>query len=316
MIKVKNLVKTFGEVEAVRNISFDVESGEVVGFLGPNGAGKTTTMRMITSFLTPNNGDVIIDGESVVEESIKTRSRIGYLPEDAPVYEDMEVLEYLEFVAEMRDIPDSVVKQRIKDIAKVCGISKVMYRGIGELSKGFRQRVGLAQALIHNPDILILDEPTSGLDPNQIVEIRDLIKQIGEKRTVILSTHILSEVQATCDRALIINNGEIVADGTIDQLQNRVSNEIKYRIEIDGPTADVRNMLENLDGIFEIVKLDKAPKENAHFAFKTLGDRDPRAEIFNKAVEQKWVLLQMSMEKIGLEDVFRQLTMQSERNEQ
>lgn len=312
MIKVKNLVKHFGEVRAVRDISFEVKKGEVVGFLGPNGAGKTTTMRMITSFLTPTSGDVFIDGVSVTKESIKTRKRIGYLPEDAPVYEDMEVLEYLQFIAEMRDIPKEKVLGRIKEIADVCGISKELYRGIGELSKGYRQRVGLAQAMIHNPDILILDEPTSGLDPNQIAEIRDLIRKIGEERTIILSTHILSEVQATCDRAMIINRGEIVANGTIDELQASVTDEIKYKVEIDGPTADIRHMLENIEGIFGMHKLDRDPKDHAHFTFKTLGNRDPRKEIFQKVVNGGWALLEMSMEKIALEDVFRQLTTKGE----
>lgn len=312
MIEVKNLVKNFGEIAAVRNISFEVKRGEVVGFLGPNGAGKTTTMRMITSFLMPDGGDVIIDGVSVREESLKTRKRIGYLPEDAPIYEDMEVLEYLNFIAEIRGISKETVRDKIKDVVATCGITKELYRPIGELSKGYRQRVGLAQALIHNPDILILDEPTSGLDPNQIAEIRDLIRKIGEERTIILSTHILSEVQATCDRALIISHGEIVADGTIDDLQNKVSDEIKYRIEVEAPIADVRNMLENIEGIFNLKKITKEPATSAFFSFNTLGNRDPRREIFNKIVESKWLLLELSLEKIGLEDVFRQLTTKSE----
>ncbi len=306
MISVRNLSKNFGDVRAVKGISFEVKKQEVVGFLGPNGAGKSTTMRMITGYLEPEQGEIYVDNLSVVDNSLETRKRIGYLPEDAPVYHDMDVIEYLRYVADIRDIKN--VDSRIREIAEVCGISHELYRGIGELSKGYKQRVGLAQAMIHDPEILILDEPTSGLDPNQIVEIRDLIRRLGEERTVILSTHILSEVQATCDRALIINRGTIVADDTIENLQSSAGEETSYRIELIAPFDKATNVIGRIDGV-QNVRHGAGTRENsAVFTFTTPGSIDPREEIFSRAVENNWVMLEMSRERIGLEDVFRQLT--------
>ena len=207
MIEIKNLTKKFGQNLVLDNISFSAAKGEILGFLGPNGAGKTTTMKIITSFWPPTSGQVLIDGLDTANDSLTARKKIGYLPETVPLYDDMRVFEYLKFIAEIRSLEKHAIKSRIKEVVSTCGLAKVLRQPIEELSKGFRQRVGLAQAIMHRPDILILDEPTTGLDPNQIVEIRDLIKTIGREKTVIFSTHILSEVSATCDRVIIINNG-------------------------------------------------------------------------------------------------------------
>ena len=215
-IVVNNLTKKFGTQRAVDNISFEVKTGEILGFLGPNGAGKTTTMKIITCFMAQNDGDVKVNDLSILEDQDEIKKLIGYLPENNPLYTDMPVLEYLEFVAELQNVPKNKISNRIAEMVNVCGLDVEKHKKIGELSKGYKQRVGLAQAMIHDPDILILDEPTSGLDPNQIVEIRKLIRKLGKQKTVILSTHILPEVEATCDRILIINNGKIVADGTAD----------------------------------------------------------------------------------------------------
>ena len=221
MIEVEHLTKRFGPIVAVDDITFEIRKGEVVGFLGPNAAGKTTTMRLLTCFLPSDSGTARIGGHDIHENPLEIRKQIGYLPENAPLYVDMTVTEYLHFISEIRGIPKESIKSRIDDMIDVCGIKKVIYREIGELSKGFRQRVGLAQTMIHDPDILILDEPTSGLDPNQIVEIRELIKEIGKEKTVILSTHILPEVQATCGRIIIINEGSIAGSGTPEELRSR-----------------------------------------------------------------------------------------------
>jgi ABC-2 type transport system ATP-binding protein len=218
-IAVRNLTRSYGETKAIDDISFDVKTGEVLGFLGPNGAGKTTTMKIITCFMPPNAGTVEVDGLDITQHSLEVRKKIGYLPETNPLYYDMNVLDYLEYSAKLQGMKEGAMQHRMKEMVRVCGLEEVRHKDIGELSKGYRQRVGLAQAMIHDPEVLILDEPTSGLDPNQIVEIRNLIKQLGRAKTVILSTHILSEVQATCSRVLIIHEGKIVADGSPEQLQ-------------------------------------------------------------------------------------------------
>ncbi|MDO8593281.1 MAG: ATP-binding cassette domain-containing protein [bacterium] len=224
MIEIKNLTKKFGGRLVLDNLSFSAARGEILGFLGPNGAGKTTTMKIITSFWPATSGSVLIDGIDTAANSLASRKKIGYLPETVPLYEDMKVVEYLKFIAEIRGLAKSQIKPRLKEVAATCGLAKVWRSPIEELSKGFRQRVGLAQAIMHQPDILILDEPTTGLDPNQIVEIRDLIKNIGREKTVIFSTHILSEVSATCDRVIIINNGRIAGQGAPSELVNAYGN--------------------------------------------------------------------------------------------
>jgi len=232
MININNLCKYYGETKAVDDISFEIRQGEILGFLGPNGAGKSTTVRVITCFIPPTSGSVTVDGLDVTQQSLEVRRKIGYLPENTPLYQDMNPVEFLRYAAELRHIAKDQINTRIRKMVEVCGLQEVLAKNIAALSKGYRQRVGLAQALIHDPDILILDEPTSGLDPNQIVEIRNMIKELGREKTVILCTHILSEVQATCDRAMIINRGKIVADGTLEQLENSASGKTLLFIEI------------------------------------------------------------------------------------
>ncbi len=243
-LKIESLSKSFGNQKAVDNISFEVRSGEIVGFLGPNGAGKTTTMKMLTQYISPDHGTIWY-GSSSSRDAIELRRSIGYLPEHNPLYEDMPMLDYLAFCAALQGVPQGEIQNNIRNMVKKCGLDVEKHKKIGELSKGFRQRVGLAQAIIHNPKILILDEPTTGLDPNQIVEIRELIKQLGREKTVILSTHILPEVEATCDRLLIINKGKIVADGTVSNLRKQSENRQILHVRIDGP---------NQNNIFEILK--------------------------------------------------------------
>ena len=236
-ITVRNLTKLYGEEKAIDDISFDVKTGEILGFLGPNGAGKTTTMKIITCYMPPSAGTVTVNGYDIAKNSLDVRRKIGYLPELNPLYLDMNVLEYLEYSAQLHKMEKPQIRQRMREMVEVCGLSGVRHKDIGELSKGYRQRVGLAQAMIHDPEVLIFDEPTSGLDPNQIVEIRNLIRKLGSAKTVILSTHILSEVQATCDRVIIVNEGKIAADGTPDQLQHEfrgsdiISLELKANVE-------------------------------------------------------------------------------------
>ena len=231
-IIVENLTKQYGPQKAVDDISFKVDTGEILGFLGPNGAGKTTTMKIITCFMAPTNGDVKVNDVSIHSNQEEIKRKIGYLPENNPLYYDMPVLEYLDFVGELQGIEKNKIQNRIAEMVHVCGLNDEKHKKIGELSKGYRQRVGLAQAMIHDPEILILDEPTTGLDPNQIIEIRKLIRHIGKEKTVILSTHILPEVEATCDRILIINKGKIVADGTSETLRKQAQGNEMLRIEI------------------------------------------------------------------------------------
>lgn len=239
-IAVRNLVKMYGDTAAIDDISFDVKTGEILGFLGPNGAGKTTTMKIITCYMPPSSGSVEVDGMNTAEQSLDVRRKIGYLPEMNPLYLDMNVLDYLEYSAQLHGLRGGAVQHRIKEMVHACGLEDVRHKDIGEMSKGYRQRVGLAQSMIHDPEVLILDEPTSGLDPNQIAEIRALIKQLGRAKTVILSTHILSEVQATCDRVLIIHEGKIVANGSPAQLQQEFQGADTITMEIKAVAATLR----------------------------------------------------------------------------
>lgn len=309
MIRVENLSKNYGPTRAVDQVSFTVRKGEVLGFLGPNGAGKSTTMKMLTCFLAPTAGTANVAGFDVYDQSLEVRKRIGYLPEDTPIYRDMTVLEYLQFAAEMRGMSADSSGSRIKEIGGRCGLGDVAGKLVGELSKGYRQRVGLAQAMLHDPDILLLDEPTSGLDPNQIVEIRSLIKEIGKEKTVILSTHILPEVQATCSRIVIISGGKLVADGTPESLRARERGS-RYKVVVlsNGISKDaIRDRLGMLGGVSrcEIV----AGEPNAHaFALDASGSEDLRKSIFRAAVDNQWTLLELGRESVSLEDVFRNLT--------
>jgi ABC-2 type transport system ATP-binding protein len=308
-ISVHKLTKFYGLDKAIDQISFEVKTGEILGFLGPNGAGKTTTMKIVTCFMPPSSGTVVVDGFNIADHSLEVRRKIGYLPEMNPLYLDMNVVEYLEYAAQLQGMNGASFGQRLKEMVEVCGLGDVRQKDIGELSKGFRQRVGLAQAMIHDPEMLILDEPTSGLDPNQIVEIRKLIRQLGAKKTVILSTHILSEVQSTCDRVVIINEGTIVADGTPERLQQefRGSESVAVELRSASSAADITTKLNSLTNV-ERVEQTGSTGEHHRFVIHTAKGSDVREQLFNKAVAERWVLLEMSRKVTSLEEVFHKLT--------
>ena len=308
MITVKNLTKRFGETVAVNKVSFKVSLGEIVGFLGPNGAGKTTTMKMITCYLEPDHGQVQIGDLNIKEHSLEVRRKIGYLPENTPLYMDMGVVDYLLFIAELRNIPKSKKMSRVRQIVETCSLEREIKKNIGELSKGYRQRVGLAQALIHDPEILILDEPTSGLDPNQIIEIRELIKKIGQKKTIILSTHILPEVTATCNRAIIIHNGKLVADGTTEQLAEQSRGRTIYYVRIKGPKDTVQSRIQELISVESVRFQEESPQIGCRFEILAPKDKNPCEDLFRMAVKNDWVLTELSHERASLEDIFHDLT--------
>lgn len=305
-IIVENLTKKFGTQKAVDNISFKVNTGEILGFLGPNGAGKTTTMKMITTFIAPTQGDVHIGDYSIKEDYNEIRKHIGYLPENNPLYQDMAILDYLEFVAELQGIEKPKIKERILEMVRLCGLEGEKHKKINELSKGYKQRVGLAQALIHNPDVLILDEPTSGLDPNQIVEIRELIKKIGQEKTVILSSHILAEVEATCDRILIINKGKIVADGTAEDLRKHSQGREILKVSIGG--GEKNKIFDALRQINSVDVVDFIENLNSSFEVQSMPDMSSAKNIFDLCVKNNWFLTELTPIETKLEDVFRELT--------
>ena len=307
MIEVRGLTKTYGTERAVDNISFEVRKGEVLGFLGPNGAGKSTTMKIITCFLPPTEGVVLVDNLNVSEESVEVRRRIGYLPESTPLYQDMTTYEYLSFVGSMRGLSFADLPRRIAHMSAVCGIGSVLGKRIEALSKGFRQRVGLAQAMIHDPDIVILDEPTSGLDPNQIVEIRELIKGIGTEKTVILSTHILTEVQASCDRVLIINKGKLVADGTPESLKANFSGAQHIKLGLQKAPDGAARILDGVEHL-RITGQETVNETETVYTVSTDVQEDMRPVLFQLAVEHGWTLTELHRDQVNLEDVFRQLT--------
>lgn len=307
MLEVKNLNKRFGDVHAVRNLNFHIKKGEIFGFLGPNGAGKTTTMRIITCFIPASSGSVKIDGLDTSAGSLDLRRKIGYLPESTPLYNDMNVEEYLSFVGEIRGIKGARLKSRIEEMFSVCGLSKMAKRQIGKLSKGYRQRVGLAQAMIHNPELLILDEPMSGLDPNQIIEIRHLIKKMGHEKTVIYCSHILSEVSATCDRILIINDGQMVASGTPDELTHKSKGGNRYHLRIKADRFEAESKLTSLSGVSGINILNAASDWLTADVLSSTED-DLGETIFKCVVDNKWSLAELKRESASLEEVFTQLT--------
>jgi ABC-2 type transport system ATP-binding protein len=305
-IVVKNLTKKYGPQKAVDDISFEVKTGEILGFLGPNGAGKTTTMKAITSYLATNEGTIEIGGISVKENPEKIKKFIGYLPENNPLYEDMPVIDYLAFVAALQDIPKQNVRGRILEMVEVCGLEGEKHKKIGELSKGYRQRVGLAQALIHDPQVLILDEPTTGLDPNQIVEIRELIRKIGREKTVILSSHILAEVEATCDRIMIISKGKIVANGSPEDLRKQATGRevLKLTIE-DGDKNTVFAALQEVDTI-EMVDFGKIAQT---FEVQSKAGATSRRSVFELCKQKGWALTELTPIETKLEDIFREVTL-------
>lgn len=310
-ISVSNLTKSFGAAKAVDNITFEVHSGEILGFLGPNGAGKTTTMRIITCYLAPTSGSVKVEGRDIRSESYEVRKLVGYLPEQNPLYFDMNVIEYLDYAARLQGVPSGDVRRRMKEMIDVCALGEMMHKDIGQLSKGFRQRVGLAAAMIHDPHVLIMDEPTSGLDPNQIVEIRSLIRDLGKQKTVVLSTHILSEVNATCNRVVIISRGKIVADAPISELQRGMEGGEKVVVELeipDHPNFDlVAVQIRNIPAVSGISLLEERDGVK-RLSINSAGGRDIRRELFQMCVEKGWTLLELHREQTSLEDVFRQLT--------
>lgn len=310
-ITVRNLTKFYGPEKAVNDISFDVQTGEILGFLGPNGAGKTTTMKIITCYMPPTSGTVEVDGYSIEEHSLDVRKKIGYLPEMNPLYLDMNVLEYLEYSARLYGTPRNLLGTRLDGMVELCGLGNVRHKDIGELSKGYRQRVGLAQAMIHDPEVLILDEPTSGLDPNQIVEIRNLIRQLGREKTVILSTHILPEVQATCNRIVIIHEGSIVADGTPEQLQRDFKGAESVSLEIKATARDVMSdLFPKLRSVPNVETVEALGSEGDRHRFTVVASKgsDVREELFRQAVDERWTILEMSRRRTSLEEVFHALT--------
>ena len=305
-LSLSGVSKRFDGITAVDQVSFSVDRGQVVGFLGPNGAGKTTTMRLITQFFEPDAGAITLDGVPLADAAREAKRRIGYLPENNPLYTDMLVAEYLAFIADLRELADLTRRRAIDAAVTSTGIETVYYRPIGELSKGYRQRVGLAQAILHRPDLLVLDEPTEGLDPNQRVEIRRLIGQLGKDRTVILSTHVLSEVQHTCSRLLIISRGKIVADGPAEGLIERAAGAVEIAVEAAGD--GVADALKALPGVRGVVPGPVARDGRATVTLTADGSRDLRPEIFALAKTRGWTLYELHQERASLEDLFQQLT--------
>lgn len=311
MIEVQNLTKRYGNHLAVDRISFRVEEGEILGFLGPNGAGKSTTMNILTGYLSASEGTVKINGYDILEEPQKAKASIGYLPEHPPLYLDMTVREYLNFMYDLK----KCTLPREPHIAEICRIMKItdVYgRLIKNLSKGYRQRVGFAQALIGNPPVLILDEPTVGLDPNQIIEIRSLIKSLGKHHTVILSSHILPEIQAVCDRIVIISGGKIVADDTAANLSAQYSDDRSLSLRVAGPEAEVKALLQKIPGVEKVVSLGEKEKGTADFAVYPKSDTDVRREIFTRLADRGWALFGMTSMQMTLEDIFITLTHRAE----
>lgn len=305
-VKIENLSKRYGSQKAVDQISFGVKTGEILGFLGPNGAGKSTTMKMITGYLGIGEGDVFIGEKSVKQSGDEIKKHIGYLPENNPLYLDMPVMDYLNFCAALQGVEKVKISDRAKRMIRVCGLNAEKHKKIGELSKGYRQRVGLAQAMIHDPEILILDEPTTGLDPNQIVEIRKLIRELGKEKTVILSTHILPEVEATCDRILIINKGKIVADGTAENLRKQATGQEIFKVRIeDGQAEEILHELRRIKTIDLVELVDKGLNR---FEVQSRADASSKREVFHLCVQKGWVLSELVPIETRLEDIFRNLT--------
>jgi len=311
MIEVRELTKSYGTTIAVNQVTFDAHAGEVLGFLGPNGAGKTTTMRILTCYLSADAGSATVAGYDVFEESVEVRKQIGYLPESAPLYADMGVIEYLNFMTQVRSLPKSQRKARTRAVIDICGLEDVIQKDIGELSKGYRQRVGLAQSLIHDPPILILDEPTSGLDPSQIIEIRNLIKDIGQEKLVLFSTHILPEVSATCSRILIINDGKIVANGTPDELAHQAKGEDIVHIAIRAPQEAIEA---KLDTLAFVAQWNHVKTDDGVLGYQITAEQgsDTAEALFHVVVENGWSLTELRQESVDLEDVFLNLTVREQ----
>ncbi|MBX3190442.1 MAG: ATP-binding cassette domain-containing protein [Labilithrix sp.] len=325
MIYASGLTKRYGSFRALDDVSFEVRRGEIVGFLGPNGAGKSTTMRILTCFIAPTSGTAKVRGQDVFDDTLAVRSSLGYLPQRAPLYLEMTVFEYLRFSARVRNIDASKFKQRARAVVEICGLAQSLSKEIRQLSHGYRQRVGLAQALIHDPPILILDEPTSDLDPNEKAEFLNYLKQIGKDRTVLLSTHNLKEVESACARAIIVSRGRVVADGPLDEIRAK-SGRVRYIVSVQESTGDtpyrgsgplprqqeVESALSKLRGVKNVAEL---PTDDRAHAYEIAGEdgEDIRPEIFRLIADKGWVLLELHRDTQTLEDVFRQLTIGDER---
>jgi ABC-2 type transport system ATP-binding protein len=313
MIHVKNLSKYYNDFCAVDQIDLDIAKGEIIGLLGPNGAGKTTTLRMLTGYFAPTAGDITINDFSINEDALAIKQMIGYLPESAPLYKGMLVYDYLDHIAQIRGLRGDTKTQRIAVLADMCSLRSIMHKTIETLSKGLKQRVGLAHAMMSDPEILILDEPTSGLDPNQIVEIREIIRKIGQEKTVVLSTHILSEAEATCNRIVIINKGRIIADGSTQEIKQRNGDGSSHvRIELEQADFDgVRQQLEAIDAVRQIERIPDPGTGGLKIKVTCHHGHDPRAQIYNAIKSTDWVLIEMRREAKTLETIFRELTMEN-----
>ena len=310
MIRVRNLTKYYNKRLALDNISFNVEKGEIVGFLGPNAAGKTTTMRILTGFLAPTRGEAWIAGKSVLSDSLEARKHIGYFAESVPLYTDMTVRSYLEFWAKLRGLDKERIKKRVNDVVETCHLEEYRDVYIGKLSKGFRQRVGVGQAIIHEPDVLIMDEPTVGIDPIQVAMTRQLIKELGETSTILLSTHILPEVSMTCDRVIIIHEGKIIAEDKIENLSSMVGTSKRIRLEVQGPADEVTKGLRQIRGITSVKMTDER-----HHVVEYPVNQDLRSKITDTVVKGGWTLLSMESLEMSLEDVFLKLTTEEDEEE-
>lgn len=313
MIEVRNLVKKYGNHVAVNHLNFTVEKGKIYGFLGPNGAGKSTTMNMITGYIASTEGEVLIDGHNILEEPEVAKKKIGYLPEIPPLYQDMTVQEYLNFAAELKMLPKEKRKANIEEVMSTTKTIEVKNRLIKNLSKGYKQRVGLAQALLGYPEIIILDEPTVGLDPKQIIEIRDLIKSLGQKHTVILSSHILSEVSAVCDHVLIIDKGKLVASDTPENLGKLMSGANSLELTVNGQESEIRKALDMVENIEDVIYHDSLIQNACDFTIKLSGNQDMRENIFFALAEVKCPILKMQSSNMSLEEVFLKLTDDAEK---
>lgn len=307
MIHVENLSKNYGHIKAVKSISFDIGDGEIVGFLGPNGAGKSTTIKVLTGFLAPTSGSISINGMDIIENELEVQKCIGYLPELNPLYTEMVVYDYLQFIASVRNIKGKQFSQALGRVIEQCGLKGILHRHIGNCSKGYKQRIGLAASMIHDPKILVLDEPVSGLDPNQIVEIRELIKGLGREKLVLMSSHILQEIQATVDRIIILNKGKIVADGTSENLISNSKAKTTLNMEIVNATKESVEEMKAVVPSVNLVNFSDAG-ESSNVQLEYPPENDPRKDIFSYGVEKGWVILEMATTKSNLEDLFRNLT--------
>jgi len=308
VISVKNIIKSYGNLKALKGVSFQVKKGEILGFLGPNGAGKTTTMKILAGYMDADSGEIHVGDFDGCTESIKIKKLIGYLPENNPLYPEMTVLDYLLYTADIYQISKSKQLSRIKEVTAQCGVSKKLHQKLGELSKGYKQRVGISAVLLHDPDVLILDEPTVGLDPNQIQEIRDLIKDLGNKKTIILCSHILSEVDATCDRILIINEGKIIAEGTPKEIRDKAEQKSILKLGIEGKKSVIQGVLESIKGVKAIIEINESSKQACHVLLEVEDNSVLRKKIIHDLIKAKCEPLEIYLKEMSLEEAFTTLT--------